>query len=1444
MSKEWIELIGKYELEGARSRFEQICSNLYKRIHSRSNVRKVDVKQGDGGIDIFIGEIGVEPISVIQCKFFPNGIGNSQKNQIRKSFDTVISSREFEMIHWTLCIINTLDLDENKWWSTWKSKMLIEYDLSDDFIDLRDGDDLILLLSENSLYNIAFEKEAPIKIDEIHKSIVPSFSIEELKNIFKNTSFYVSKFKNYFGDKPDTHIERPEAASIITWIDTELSPKKKNILVIEGEKGNGKTVIVKDVYDKLLKRGDLVLCIKSDKYYDESPIGLEAKLFLTPKLTFSQIKETIQKHNKKLTVIIDQLDALSQTLSSDRQFIQTYNRVIAELEDVKGIRLIISTRSFDLQYDANLSIYNSKDYTKVKVDRLSDNEVTKVLNTFSVLNKPKKLIELLKTPNHLEIFCKLPNKQKVNIDDLLSLKDLFDELWKEVISSKSQLSSRELLYKIADDMYESGQRITVPNKYNDTYYQELVYLKSNQILIEDNNEIQFFHQTLYDYCFSRQFIDNGNQLQDYILENRQSLYIRSVIKMIIEYLREADSKKYINTLNIILLSPHYRFHVKTLLLATLGLVQNPTEKEKFFITTSILSNEELKDVFLLSVQSRELSKYLIEHKIFDRNLSERIQTAWQFFRKNVTYHPIFFVEYLERFDDFANIKYFIEGILSINDNWKPEELLVSFEKYITFSYDNNRNNFRYYDMLKKIADYHFDFAIAKLKSILLGSFEENRIIDTMDHYIIDIIEKMSQLDRSVTFKLLLEVYNHVIEHTRYSRGYDRIDSPYYFSTKLYPRSLSSKKKETIEDYLINYTKDLANYRPDYLQFYNEYKDSNSILILILLMEGLKTDPSLYVDEIFDLINIFYSKNALKADDDDFQFLIRKLLGCTFVHFSEGKKHILASIFNSISAEHECIEIIFRDEPHKRRIRNTVGRKKYLFLSSLPYSELSRFVQLKRNFQELRRKFGQIRDNRFPDSDFGIAGIVGPPLSQEAYKVMSLDEWKNSMLKFNEEYEEGWMTLKGGIYQHAHAFTEVVKQNPEQYYQFLEQVFETPGISKWYILYGLEGLLDGIYDITYCKSIFKKLLRKPENTFLNRLIFMSSHFITSNTLDEEIFSFLKRIATSDFFDEENGGTNLTERDQISIRGEAIGQIITCYQYNEYRESIFSIIEELVVKNITAINLAVVRKLAYMNHVDINRAFKIFKKIVDTDDVEILKESLWSASYFNNNYHFDMSPYFEKIIKYPELHRKGNTLILSWIDDEIDDRPLYEKFIAASKDAKLCALHIAEHNLFESAVEINEKSLSILFEFLSEEEGEDKEGNTFADAYSCIILRQMKDDKYFPLLFDFFDQYSRSLHCKNSPAYFLQFLIKCSQKYPLECLSLLKNIDFESPPSIQNSGYYSEEPIQLLLAIYSGLSQKPHQYKPDKIEESLNLFDHLLKHSHLRDAANTAIEMVLH
>ena len=611
------------------------------------------------------------------------------------------------------------------------------------------------------------------------------------------------------------------------------------------------------------------------------------------------------------------------------------------------------------------------------------------------------------------------------------------------------------------------------------------------------------------------------------------------------------------------------------------------------------------------------------------------------------------------------------------------------------------------------------------------------------------------------------------------------------------------------------------------------------------MQGLKDQPQLYIHEIFELLNIIHLKNGLLANDDVFQYTTRKLIGVTFEYFSEKEKTFLFQLINNLKVEEDSLYLFkYGREHHEtlRQIRNNLGYRQYLFLNSIPYNQFRNCDKTRKQFYELRRKFGKILDNKPPDDYHGMAGIVGAPLGGNAYDNMSLDAWINSMIKYNEHYRGDWSSFKGGLREHANAFQIKVQQNPERYYNFIFHLHQINEVSKKYLLYGLQGLIAAEYDVAKTKKLFSLLMEiclSQDISFVHSLVYTTGYFIKSKEIDESLIKFLHSVSTQTLQFEM--GTD--EKYINSLRNLGIDYLMQCSEAKEYEDIIFQAVELAVAENVENLNEGIVRHLAMLNHLNISRAFVIFKTIVDTNNISILKTSLWSAHYFNNAYHSEMGFYFEKIIQNQEIHKDGKYIMVgSWLNETINDKNWYDRFVESSFEAKVGALKVAEKNLFTEDGKINNRTMAILFQFLDVEDQGIERGESFSSAYSGIVLRQFKDEKLFPQVLPFLIQYSKSSHCFREPTYLLSYLTKCAKIYSVECLELLRNIDFTNAPNIAHHGYYRQEPIQLILAIYSMLSKKSSQNK-EHLKETLDLFDSLLQHPHLRKEANIAIEEIL-
>lgn len=205
MNRDWHDFKALYgNISGARSAFESACETLFREVYKGLPVSQVKVQQGDGGIDVFIGNLGVDPIIVIQCKFFLDTFGESQKKQIRNSFDVAVNSDDFKVKEWVLCVPCILDIKENSWWFNWRNKKTSEHKENEKFISIRNGNELIDLFKQYGLYNQVFKIEDSIKIDEIYNAVFPKKRVANLKTTNPNLVL----FNNYSKKNENYYLER------------------------------------------------------------------------------------------------------------------------------------------------------------------------------------------------------------------------------------------------------------------------------------------------------------------------------------------------------------------------------------------------------------------------------------------------------------------------------------------------------------------------------------------------------------------------------------------------------------------------------------------------------------------------------------------------------------------------------------------------------------------------------------------------------------------------------------------------------------------------------------------------------------------------------------------------------------------------------------------------------------------------------------------------------------------------------------------------------------------------------------------------------------------------------------------------------------------------------------------------------------------------------------
>jgi hypothetical protein len=141
---------------------------------------KVRITQGDGGIDVHVGDLtDPDGIDVYQCKFFPQGLEDIQKEQLRKSFRTCRDSSKFKTKKWTLCLPVDLSIDEKHWFEEWRNKQAETGIVIEDVWGAMKLEGLLFQEKNKGLKEAFFKEEYLTQIRQLHvmlMNLVPSIA--------------------------------------------------------------------------------------------------------------------------------------------------------------------------------------------------------------------------------------------------------------------------------------------------------------------------------------------------------------------------------------------------------------------------------------------------------------------------------------------------------------------------------------------------------------------------------------------------------------------------------------------------------------------------------------------------------------------------------------------------------------------------------------------------------------------------------------------------------------------------------------------------------------------------------------------------------------------------------------------------------------------------------------------------------------------------------------------------------------------------------------------------------------------------------------------------------------------------------------------------------------------------------------------------------------------
>lgn len=877
--------------------------------------------------------------------------------------------------------------------------------------------------------------------------------IDSIKDEKKNAEHFVQihripflKISKVFSGVEHSYICRSEVNSVLNWVKNSLGEQESNLCLISGNAGVGKSVIIKDVIDNLDLLGLTSLCIKADSIN-----------FLSEKLTLDQILDAIhflKSDQDKVVVIIDQIDALSQYLTNDRNNVNLLVSLINALSSEKDVRVIVSCRKFDLEYDEEIKSVCSN--AKVfEIGLLSDEDVKSVTDSLQPKLYDKldaRTKELLQTAQFLDTFCRIcaVTKERCNFS---SITDLYDSYWQLLTSPIGKIASVEienLLYELSSLMLkcETLSPCWTPKG---EIQQIADCLASRGAIIEVNHQVSFFHQSFYDYVLARSIVSEGVNFVEQIESKFQGFEMRSTIKAVIEYVRDHGTAEYLNVLRGLLFSSQIRKHIKYLVLSLIAFIQNPQKEEKRIIKELCQTDENLLSYFLRAINNdmwfTTLKSIVIPH-ISTLSIKDEIcYPIANFLSASSFKNPKLVFGLIDTINIEETKEYLLSIVLRGHNDYSEECVIQAFSTY----YCNSRNTLFLVSSLQDSISTNKPFALKKAEEILYtyldnpDEFDKNsssyELVDVFckklsTEYPEDFLLIMNDLFLDIVKRKSTSTYYGLCTNTVFNKHMDDYVEKLYlmYKTNFISSSLKQKNKQRILD-LIN---------------------TNDECAICLALETISIMPFTYTDIVEEWLLFPDVIDKLLLADTEY-YVLQVLKKWFITQSKEKQREYEILVLNYVSKND-----LYAD---KSRLFGLLypylwHNKWKLICETIP-KELSSSDVI-RCRQELIRRFKNPYIAKKPNHRVGMARACGGVTSRDNYVRFSPKQWLHSFLYLKDR----WVGERTPVDYRVHAsmFEECVSLRPHRFITLVADIINNDDIRKDYKIAGILGLLRGKIDI--------------------------------------------------------------------------------------------------------------------------------------------------------------------------------------------------------------------------------------------------------------------------------------------------------------------------------------------------------------------------------------------
>lgn len=376
-------------------------------------------------------------------------------------------------------------------------------------------------------------------------------------------------------------IPRSETCRLVDLVGDPLGP---DVILLTGVAGSGKSGVIREFIGQLDELGVPHLAFRIDQHLDcTSPTMLGRAITGREESPASTLKGL---RPEEITVlIVDQIDAVSEVSGRNGIVKQAVLRLVDHVRNFGSIKLVIACRTFDLESDARLkALKEAHRVAHVNVELLEwqrDVEPILALTSVDVSSFSEKQRGLLCLPLNLALFLETCESGET---EFASRNDLFARLLET--KGRSIRVNRALTWEligplsILAEWMSEQQKLDAPGDILVDFPGAIDILRSEGLIVQSRRQINFFHESFFDYVYARTFAGRSQSLESLLKSSEQHLFRRTQARQILETLRQIDVPRYLRELRSILASDGVRYHIKVAIAQWLGSVPDPLHEEK------------------------------------------------------------------------------------------------------------------------------------------------------------------------------------------------------------------------------------------------------------------------------------------------------------------------------------------------------------------------------------------------------------------------------------------------------------------------------------------------------------------------------------------------------------------------------------------------------------------------------------------------------------------------------------------------------------------------------------------------------------------------------------------------------------------------------------------------------------------------------------------------